>query len=346
MTARLKTAICGFGRIAAGYAADPLTQKYFRYSTHVQVLKAHPEFQLEAVADISEPARRSARENWGISSVFATTGEMVAACRPDVLVVATPPAMRSDLSDLPGVRAVILEKPLGIDPGNSATSIRSLRQQGVLVQVNLWRRADPVMQNLSSGRLKESIGDIQAAFGIYGNGLLNNGVHMIDLVRMLAGEVASVRALLPAVKVEAGPVAGDVLVPFQLRMEAGFACCFQPVRFSNYRENSLDLWGTQGRLTIANEGLVIELRRKAANRAIQDEFEVPSDVPEQIESSAGVALYEMYSNLARAVRLGEPLCSPAESALQSEVICHGVRQSADTGLSEVAVPPVRAEGPG
>jgi predicted dehydrogenase len=328
MTAKLRAAICGFGRIAAGYADDPLTKKYYRYSTHVQVLAEHPAFHLEAIADVSDTARRIAIDRWGVTKVFASVDEMVDACRPEVLVVATPASARGILSEWPGLRGILMEKPLGLTLEDSSMVVRHFLERGILVQVNLWRRADAVMRKLSGGGLKNDIGEIQAGFGIYGNGLLNNGVHMIDLVRMLAGEVMEVRALASETTSDAGSVSGDVLVPFNLRMASGFDCGFYPVRFMNYRENSLDLWGTRGRIMIGNEGLVIRLWRRAANRAIQGEYEIPFDAPEQIESAAGTALYDMYSNLAEAIWSGAPLCSPAESALKSEHICHLVRKSA------------------
>ena len=43
--------IIGFGNIAANYADDIFMQKWFKYSTHLQVLRDHPDFYLKAIVD-------------------------------------------------------------------------------------------------------------------------------------------------------------------------------------------------------------------------------------------------------------------------------------------------------
>ena len=40
-----------------------------------------------------------------------------------------------------------------------------------------------------------NVGKIQTGTIIYGNGLKNNGIHFIDQIRMILGEVSSVQAL-------------------------------------------------------------------------------------------------------------------------------------------------------
>mgnify|MGYP001412936739 CR=1 FL=1 len=55
------------------------------------------------------------------------------------------------------------------------------------VLVNYWRRADRLFQALAAGGLTEHVGSPQAVFGLYGNGLVNNGGHLIDFLRMLLG---------------------------------------------------------------------------------------------------------------------------------------------------------------
>ena len=67
--------------------------------------------------------------------------------------------------------------------------------RNLLVQVNLLRRADECFRELAAGRMVELIGRLQAAQGLYGNGLINNGTHMVDLVRMLFGEVEEAKAV-------------------------------------------------------------------------------------------------------------------------------------------------------
>jgi len=203
------------------------------------------------------------------------------------------------------------------------------------VQVNLWRRGDETFRALAAGRLEEMIGRPQAVFGTYGNGLLNNGTHLIDFVRMLFGAIGSVRAAGPVAPWQEGPLAGDINVPFCLHLTSGLVVMMQPLRFAHYRENSLDIWGEHARLSIAQEGLVLLLHPRREHRAVQGEREVASDLMQSLPTTVGHAFYRLYSNLAAAVHGDAPLWSPGESALQTARAVEAVQASAGTNGATV-----------
>ena len=54
--------------------------------------------------------------------------------------------------------------------------------------------------------LNKDIGKIQSAFGLYGNGLNNNGTHLIDWSRMFLGEVNWVQAIANGECLKEGPI--------------------------------------------------------------------------------------------------------------------------------------------
>ena len=327
--APFKTAIIGFGKIGAGYADDPAMARYYPYATHAQVLAEHPAFSWEAVVDFSGEALSLARERWRVPYAFKNIDELIDRYEPEVVVLATPPENRREILDrLLTVRAVIVEKPLGISVGESKKFIEYCTRQKLLVQVNLWRRADEVFRRLAENELARLVGQIQVVFGIYGNGLLNNGTHMVDFIRMLIGEIRAVQALNSKVSCyRAGPLKGDMNIPFNLYLHNGLVATFQPVKFEYYRENGLDIWGEKGRLAIMQEGLGIYFYPRSNNRAMQDEQEISSNVPEIIESTVGNALYLLYSNLAMSL-LGETaLWSSGQSALRSEDVINAIFDS-------------------
>ena len=49
----------------------------------------------------------------------------------------------------------------------------------------LWRRYVRQFNNLKNGYLNKLLGNIQSIIVIYGNGIRNNGIHMIDFLRFL-----------------------------------------------------------------------------------------------------------------------------------------------------------------
>lgn len=338
----LRTALVGFGKMADAYAEDPVMARHYRFAAHSQVLAEHPGFDWDCIIDPAPEARERARERWGIQRCFATVSDAAAAgYAPDCLVIATPPSLRAAaLAAFPSVTAVLVEKPLGptVTEGEALMALAEAR--GVTVQVNVWRRADTTLRRLANGELAEKLGRVQAGTVIYGNGLHNNGFHMIDMVRMLLGDVTAVRALGPAIPGPHLPLPGDFDLTFALHLARGETIIAQPVDFRAYRENGIDLWGTDGRLSIWQEGLSITLAPRSENRAMRGEREIASDATTALPSTVGTALWEMLNNLAEAIAGRAPLWSPGTSALQVERIIAALEASLAQGGARIEVPHV------
>ena len=327
--ARLRTVIVGLGKVGATYADDPKTARYYPYSTHAQVLAEHPAFAWEAAVDISDEACRWVRDRWAVPHIVRTIEDLPRHCEPEVAVLSTPPHTRlAIVQQLPSLRAVLVEKPLGRTVAEGEQFLEHCRRRGIRVQVCLWRRADETFRALAAGRLEQLVGPAQAVFGIYGNGLLNNGTHLIDFIRMLFGEIAAVRALPAMIPWHEGPIPDDINIPFCLHLTHGLVAMMQPLRFAHYREIGLDIWGQHARLSIVQEGLVLLLHPRCEHRAVLGEREIASDEPQALPTTVGHAFFHLYSNLAAAVHQAAPLWSPGESALQTARAVEAVRLSA------------------
>lgn len=325
---RIKTLLVGLGKMGQGYADDPEMAKYFKYATHAQVLSRHPAFDWQAMVDIDDGALAVANDSWKVAHkgrCIADLGSL--AGDTEMAVIATNPGLRLAMIDeLPNLKAVLVEKPLGGTLAEAERFLEECERRNIMVQVNLWRRADQLYRSLAGGQLAELIGPVQAASCVYGNGVLNNGTHMIDFARMLFGEVEGVRMLGPAAGFVEGPLPGDRNIAFQLEMHSGLSVQFIPLRFSDFRENGLSVWGATGRLEILNEGLVVNSYGREPNRAMQGEWEVPSDRPRPLEPTVGTALYDMFDNLALALAADDPaiLVSPGRSAIVTSQLVDGL----------------------
>ena len=325
----LRTAIIGLGKVGAGYVDDPVMARHYPFATHAQAFAAHPAFDWQAVVDVSEDALAVARTRWRIPYTARSVKELAQVYDPEVVVLATPPDTRLELlKHLPSLRAVLVEKPLGETLAQGEAFVAECTRRGILVQVNLWRRADEQFSRLANGLLNELVGEPQAVFGLYGNGLRNNGTHLVDFARMLFGEVAEAQIVPNTPIVRAGPLPGDIHVPFTLRMQSGLIAMMQPLAFAQYRENSLDIWGTQGRVTLMQEGLSIHVYPRCPHRATHGEHEIASDCPKSLPSTVGHAFYRMADNLADAIFHNAPLCSPGDSALRTTAIIEDLMRQA------------------
>lgn len=313
----LRAVLVGLGRIGVQYADDAVMARLIPYASHAQVLEDHPGFDWVAAVDRDERARAAAHFRWPRLSIVETAAGIDA----DIAVLAMSPGSRLDvLAELPSLRGVIVEKPLGGDITEARRLLDWCRERGMAVQVCYWRRADEMFRTLAGGGLEHMIGRPQAATVLYGNGLRNNGSHMIDFVRMLLGEVSHVSLPAGATCFTESTLPGDLNAPFHLVTEAGVPVAGHPLRFSHYRENGIDIWGETGRLSILNGGLTIRAYGVAANRAMRGESEVECDRPRDIDSTAGNALYHLYTNFADGIAGAAELWSGGESALRSETI--------------------------
>jgi predicted dehydrogenase len=216
--------------------------------------------------------------------------------------------------------------------------VHACSARNVLVQVAFWRRADPLLRRLADGDLARRIGALQTGFALYGNGLHNNGVHMVDLVRMLCGEIVAVQAIGQASVPPSLPIPGDIHANVALALANGATIFMSSLDFRAYREVGLDLWGDLGRLAIWQEGLHVAHFPQAPNRAMSGEREIASDAATLLPSTVGEAFWHLYDNLARALDQGEPLCSPAESALATTAAIEGIVDSLRTGTPRRLAP--------
>jgi predicted dehydrogenase len=325
--------------MGATYADDPITRRYFRYASHAQVLAEHPAFAWEAVVDPDPSALSQARARWRVPYGASSVTDMLKQYEPEVLVLATPPSVRAAAVEAcHGLKAVVCEKPLGITLKEAAAFLNVCDTRGVHVQVNLWRRCDPLMRQLAAGELQAIVGRPQALHGIYGNGLLNNGTHLVDLCRMLFGEVVGIRVLGSARSSEASPIPGDFDVACQLRFSDELTAVLQLLDFGHYREVGLDIWGEKGRLEILNEGLVVHAFPRRPHRSLSDTREVATDSPERLQTTVGEALFHVYDNLAGALRDSQQLQSSGASAWRTAAVVEAICRAALSGsIAEEAV---------
>ena len=308
--------LAGFGKMSHGYAADHSMAKYYPYATHAQVLRDHSGFEWLAVVDPDPQAREDAKSHWNVATAVAQIKHLKIQSEVEVLILATPPDSRLELlSQFPNLKAVLVEKPIGTTLEQGQEFVKYCEKHKIMCLVNFWRRADKSFNSLLGSGLENQIGKIQLAHAVYGNGLLNNGVHVVDFLRMMLGEVKGSRVETHQPAAPGSPIPGDMSPMFSLDFESGLTVPVQPLQFSYYREIGFEFWGQNGVLTIRNEGLTIQVHQRESNRAMANENEVAFDRFETIPTTVGNALYDMYENLHATLMGKARLCSTGESAL-------------------------------
>jgi len=323
-----KTVLVGFGKISSGYAKDSQMNASMQYSTHAQVLRDHPDFAFDAVVDPKEEACFDAKSNWGITNVAPSLSLLQDREKFEVAVIATPPEHRLEILQLlPNLKAIVLEKPIADNFESAKRFVDELKNRRIISQVNLLRRADRVTRELANGALNDRIGRIQFVNGFYGNGLINNATHMIDLLRMFMGEIDRVQCLGATNAFKQSPINSDSNFAFALITKSGITAVFQPLQFDKFRENGLDIWGERGRIEYLHGGLTILKTTLRPNCMLQNAFELDVLNRQRCESSLGTAIYEVYTNLSMAIKEKAELYSSCDSALMTARVVQGLFQS-------------------
>lgn len=328
--ARLRTVIVGFGEVAAGMSRDDRMARFFKYATHAQVLANHPAYEWAAVVDVDSRARDYARTEWHISHCAARIEELAASYQPEVAVLTAPHSVwKGVIEAAPTLRAIIAEKPLGTTDEERNAFLSLCRQRNIVVQVNYWRRFATGLRMLAQGKLLEYVGEPQAVFATYGRGLHNNGSHLIDLLRMLFGEVQAAQAIGTARPAAQRRFVDDIDVSFALAHASGVKSLAGALDFNHYREVGVDVWGSRGRFTLLQESLVATVFPRAENRGVMDAAEIASDAGRAVECPVSDAIYGMYENLSDCIRHGSPLWSNGENAARTERVLSALHESID-----------------
>jgi len=336
---KIQVIVFGFGKIAHGLRDNPRYMALYPNGTHFDSLSASPDFEVAAVVDPNPFARQRA-ERAHVPIVVSSLDGIPDKGRFELAVFAGPPEGRADaIARLPGLRAVVLEKPAAMGAREAARLADETARRGIIVQVGYMRRSDSRFRKIAADGLDNLIGSVTGGVARYGNGARNNASHLVNLVDFLAGKSCSVLALgAPSIS-PALPIRGDADIAFVASLQNGAQIFYHPQDFSECRELSLELWGTRGLIRIESELTEIKIRKLAPHRLIEGQSGLGAE--STMFESQSDAFPRMYEALAGALSgKNEPHCSLSD-ARGSEAIVDAAFASAQAGFGRMAC----AEGP-
>jgi virulence factor len=180
-------------------------------AVHLPSLRAIRGCELCAICDIDANKARAAAERFSVPNVYTSYAEMLDAEQPDAVFILVQPdqTFRMTLDCVRRGVAVFAEKPPGVSLFQAEALAREARTAKVPCQIGFNRRFIPLIAQVCDA-MKDS-GDIVQVDGwffkhseaVFYDGSISafecDTVHVIDLVRTLAGGKARKAALLPAV---------------------------------------------------------------------------------------------------------------------------------------------------
>jgi predicted dehydrogenase len=146
--------------------------------------------ELVAVADVSELARQEAGESLGVGA-FADLDSLLGEVSPEIVSVVTPPEVREPLVEraatADGVRGIVVEKPLALNMAEAERMVSVCDREGVLLVVGHQLRFVPQFVALKEAVDEGAIGRLELVRAAGYGDLLDQGPHLVDAIRWLAG---------------------------------------------------------------------------------------------------------------------------------------------------------------
>lgn len=241
-------AVIGCGLIGA---AHNFSSKVGVYS-HTEAYSASPATYLAAVCDLNAARAEETATRWRVPG-YTDPSKLYAEIQPEIVSICTPDhthaiALRQAMR-APSVRAILAEKPLALNVTEARSLIDEAHKRGIVLAVNYSRRYAQGHRQLAARLRAGMIGDIVRFHGYYTKGTRHNGSHLFDWIRMLAGEIASVRGF--DTLHESGH---DPTLDAHLILENGAMGNLVALDHRIYSLFELELIGSSGRLALIDSG--------------------------------------------------------------------------------------------
>jgi predicted dehydrogenase len=214
MTAPLRAAIVGAGRIASTYddAVDPQRPADFFQGerrhpglytihpvNHAEAYQTTAGYELVAVVGRDPERQRAFAERWGVKE-YSKLEDMLETERPDVVSICTQSADKAGAvlriaRAGAGVRAIVVEKAMATSVAECDDMIAACADAGILLAVNHPYRFSPMAREIKAMVDAGEIGALGTISGFSAASAVHVGTHVFDLLRFIGGDITEVVAL-------------------------------------------------------------------------------------------------------------------------------------------------------
>lgn len=243
--------VLGCGKVGATFEMD---SGLIKPASHAAAFVANPRTELIALVDADSAALKRAGDYYKVET-YTDARACLEKLKPDIVVIATPPATHEALLKLAlelKVPVIICEKPVSDDLESAQRMVISAKDSSSIVIVNYQRRFLPLFREARDNIRSGALGRIQQVTAYYSNGLLNNGGHTVDALNFLLDDTA-VWAIGVENKLNTTAPFGtniDGLIGFS----NGAVVALQSLDNDSYGAHDFQILGTQGALIIRQYG--------------------------------------------------------------------------------------------
>ncbi|MFC1525732.1 Gfo/Idh/MocA family protein [Candidatus Latescibacterota bacterium] len=331
--------------------------------SHIYAMDHLEAAELVGICSLPEPHAEGVARQHGVP-FYTSVGEMLEADRPDAATVCTPSGLHLDVTlELidAGVH-VLVEKPLEVTTERVDRLVEAARAKGVVLAGVFQSRFKPVVARLKQLVDDGLLGDLysgsayikryrtqeyydsggwRGTWEIDGGGwLMNQGIHVVDLLTWFCGDVEEIIALTDTVgrKVEVetlavallkfangakGVIEGSTVAYPELPQYLEIFGSRGTVSFSNSRLLRMDLMDPTAAETAAREEL-LEMRRQLETRESTQQRRVAAGTPIPQVDMGHTPVFE---DFVTALREGRPPLVDGREARRAVAVVNAIYES-------------------
>ena len=237
-------AIIGLGRIGCGFDDENFSSRIF---THAGAYVKNKKTKLIAFSDIDEKKLLKYGKKYKVKNLYRNFDEMFDKEKLDIVSICTHADSHYQIVERAvkaGIKGIFLEKPIS-DSLYNAKKIININN--VKLQIDHQRRFSKFYQNTKQMISNKKIGNIKRVNAYYGNGIINTGTHLMDLIYFLAGDFFWVEGKKSKFSCS---MKNDLNVDGCFFLKNGGFGTIQAVDSKKFRILEVDIIGEKGRIVI------------------------------------------------------------------------------------------------
>ena len=311
---KFKAVVIGCGRIGSEYDED---SKRKVISSHAGAYFNNDKIELVGVCDLSLGKAEKAAAKWK-TKAYCDIEEMLDEEKPDIVSICTWEESHAEILTKCAThkpRAIWCEKPIANSVEVAKKMIGICEENGIKLQVNYLRRFSPLYQEISHFIKSGRIGKIQKITGHYGDGLITNASHLINLVQFFVDEeFTRIKALKSSLKCR---YENDANYAFVAESDTGILFSLIPQNNENYLHVELQIFGEKGAIFLTRSGFEIKYFEVKDHELFGGYKELVEQAPPFKNKLSGEFMKEGLEELIGAIENNsKPICS-GEDALKT-----------------------------
>lgn len=313
MKPQYKVLIVGAGKIGAFFD----TPKSKNILTHAHAFTKHKGFRLLGFIDIDQKKAQKAAAIWG-GKAFSNLEKTLNQEKVDIVVVSVPDnyhyEILKNISHFP-LKLVLAEKPITKTLKEAVKISKLYQEKKIPVAVNYTRRFVPEFEKLKKNISRGIYGQYITGTGYYGKGTLNNGSHLIDLLRFLIGEIKDIEVIDDIVDYSSDDPSASAI----LKLKNNQQFYLQNVDCRLFTIFEIDLLFEKSRVVIKDLGFNIEKYKVKESKIFKGYKDIIRVC--QTKTSLDKALYYAADNIYNFLFKGKHLKCTLEDGYRALEIC-------------------------